>query len=72
MFNVTEGIKERFNYNLPIAAVVGNTVLLSGSSIMTSMGLTNGSSGDQLKMRFNYTLPGAYTSSVTSTTLNLS
>lgn len=70
--NVTQKRKERFNYNLPVLAVVGNTVLLSGASLMTNMGLTNGSSGDQLKLRFNYTLPGAYTSSITSMTLNLS
>lgn len=72
VFNVTQGTKERFNYNLPIAAVVGTTVLLSGSATMTDMGLTNASSGDVLKLRFNYTLPGAYTSSITSFSLTLS
>tara|TARA_B100002019_G_C21254787_1_gene593206 strand:- start:1067 stop:1495 length:429 start_codon:yes stop_codon:yes gene_type:complete len=70
--NVTQKIKERFNYHLPVLAVVGNTVLLSGAATMANLGLTNGSSGDQLKMRFNYTLPGAYTSLVNSMTLLLS
>lgn len=72
VYNTTSGVKERFNYNLPVLAVVGNTVLLSGSATMSNLGLTNASSGDQLKMRFNYTLPGAYTSVVSSMTLNLS
>ena len=72
VFNVTQRKKEKFSFEMPMLAVVGSNVLLSGNATMTAMGLSNGSSGDQLILRFSYTLPGAYTSSVTSVTLNLS
>ena len=72
VFNVTQRKKEKFSFELPMLAVVGSNVLVSSNSTMTSMGLSNGSPGDQLLLRFSYTLPGAYTSSVTSVTLGLS
>tara|TARA_Y100000816_G_C26019934_1_gene533570 strand:+ start:108 stop:536 length:429 start_codon:yes stop_codon:yes gene_type:complete len=72
VFNITQRKKEKFSFEMPMLAVVGSNVLLSSNTPMTSMGLSNGSSGDQIICRFSYTLPGAYTSSVTSVVLNLS
>lgn len=59
--NITQGTKETFFYNIPILAVVGNSVFLGGVETMTNMGVTNPSSGDAVEIHFNYTLVGAYT-----------
>lgn len=70
--NQTSKKKERFNFELNVLAVFGNIVLLSGSSTVSSMGVTNPSQGDIVEIGFIYTLDGAYTSKGSRTTHNLS
>lgn len=69
--NRTQNTKESFSYNLPLLAVLGNQIFIVGSSTLSSMGVTNPSSGDQVTVRFNYTLPGAVTTSVVSMDISL-
>lgn len=70
--NTTAKTKDYFSIELTVLAVVGNMLLTSFNLPFTDIGLTNPTSGDTLVMSFNYSLPGAYTSSILKVTTTIS
>lgn len=70
--NTTAKTKDYFSIELTVLAVVGNMLLASFNLPFTDIGLTNPTSGDTLVMSFNYSLPGAYTSSILKVTTTIS
>ena len=72
VLNKTSKTKEFFSVSMPVLAVVGNMFLTAFNLPFTSIGLSNATAGDELVLTFNYTLQGAYTSSVVRGDLLLS
>ena len=70
--NTTAKTKDYFSIELIVLAVVDNMLLASFNLPFTDIGLINPTSGDTLVMSFNYSLPGAYTSSILKITTTIS